>query len=130
MTVSPTDQWLTDVRDEATQRLTRIARLRTISPRCTPKRTPPTDGCGSASNAAGRPTALTLEPAATTMPAADLAAAILRAVDEAAGQAGDRLAALVGALVPLRARRHADRATDRGRPHRRPAGAFARLHAG
>ncbi len=51
-------------------------------------------------NAAGRPTALTLEPTATSMPAPDLAAAILRAVDEAAGQAASRLATLLGELVP------------------------------
>ena len=51
-------------------------------------------------NAAGRPTALTLEPTATSMPAPALAAAILRAVDDAAARAGERLAALVGSLVP------------------------------
>ena len=51
-------------------------------------------------NAAGRLTSLTLEPTATSMPAPALAAAILRAVDEAAAQAGSRLATLVGALMP------------------------------
>ena len=51
-------------------------------------------------NAAGRLTSLTLEPTATSMPAPALAAAILRAVDEAAAQAGSRLATLVGTLVP------------------------------
>jgi DNA-binding protein YbaB len=51
-------------------------------------------------NAAGRPTALTLEPTATSMPAPALAAAILRAVDDAAAQASERLAALVESLVP------------------------------
>ena len=51
-------------------------------------------------NAAGRPTALTLEPTAMSLPAPDLAAAVLRAVDDAAARAGERLAALVGSLVP------------------------------
>jgi DNA-binding protein YbaB len=51
-------------------------------------------------NAAGRPTALTLEPTATSLPAPALAAAILRAVDDAAAHAGERLVTLVGSLVP------------------------------
>ena len=100
MTDSPTDQWLTDLRDEATERLTRIARLQDdLSSLYAEAHT--ADGRVRVRvNAAGRPTALTLEPTATSMPAPDLAAAILRVVDEAAGLAGDRLAALVGSLVP------------------------------
>lgn len=100
MTDSPSDQWLTEVRREATARLTRIAQLQDdLSSLYAEAHT--ADGRVRVRvNAAGRPTALTLAPTATSMPAADLAAAILHVVDDAAGRAGDRLAALVGSLVP------------------------------
>lgn len=100
MTDSPSDQWLTEVRREATARLTRIAQLQDDLSSLHAEAHTADGRVRVRVNAAGRPTALTLAPTATSMPAADLAAAILRVVDDAAGRAGDRLAALVGSLVP------------------------------
>jgi len=98
MTDPASDQWLTEVRDQAADRLARIAQLQDdLSSLYAEAHT--AEGRVRV-NAAGRPTALTLEPSALAMPAPDLAAAILRAVDDAAAQAGERLATLVGSLVP------------------------------
>lgn len=104
MTDSPTstasEQWLTDVRDQAASRLAQISQLQDDLSTLYGEAHTAEGRVRVRVNAAGRPTIITLEPTATSMPAPDLAAAILRAVDEAAGQAGSRLAALVGSLVP------------------------------
>lgn len=97
---TPTDQWLDDIRDEAAARLARIARLQDELTTLYGEAQVCEGRVRVRVNAAGRLTALTLEPTATSLPAPDLAAAILRAVDDAAAQAGSRLATLVGALVP------------------------------
>ncbi|WP_310526410.1 YbaB/EbfC family nucleoid-associated protein [Nocardioides sp.] len=100
MTDTPSEQWLTDVRDEAAARLTRIAQVQDELATLYAEARTAEGRVRVRVNAAGRPTALTLEPRATSMPASALAAAILRAVDEAATHAGERLAELVGSLVP------------------------------
>jgi YbaB/EbfC DNA-binding family len=94
------DQWLTDVRDQAASRLERIARVQDELSTLYGEAHTAEGRVRVRVNAAGRPTALTLEPTATSLPAPDLAAAILRTVDEAATAAGARLASLVGSLVP------------------------------
>jgi len=100
MTDTTTVSWLTDVREQAADRLARISQVQDeLSTLYAEART--AEGrVHMRVNAAGRPIALTLEPTATSMPAPDLAAAILRAVDDASTQAGQRLATLVGSLVP------------------------------
>ena len=100
MTDTSSEQWLTDVRDEAAARLTRIAQVQDELATLYAEARTAEGRVRVRVNAAGRPTALTLEPRATSMPASALAAAILRAVDEAATHAGERLAELVGSLVP------------------------------
>ena len=100
MTDTPCEQWLTDVRDEAAARLTRITQVQDELATLYAEARTAEGRVRVRVNAAGRPTALTLEPRATSMPASALAAAILRAVDEAATHAGERLAELVGSLVP------------------------------
>ena len=100
MTDSPSDQWLADVRDEAASRLERIAQLQDDLSELYAEAHTAEGRVRVRVNAAGRPSALTLEPGAMSMPAAHLAAAILRAVDDAAERAGERLATLVGSLVP------------------------------
>ena len=100
MTDSPSDLWLAEVRDQAADRLTRIAQLQDDLSSLYAEAHTAEGRVRVRVNAAGRPTALTLEPMATSMPAPALAAAILRAVDDAAAQAGERLTTLVGSLVP------------------------------
>ena len=101
MTDSPSDhQWLADVRDEAADRLSRIAHVQDELSTLYAEAHTAEGRVRVRVNAAGRPTALTLEPTATSMPAPDLAGAILHAVDDAAAQVGERLATLVGSLVP------------------------------
>ena len=101
MTQTPdSEPWLDDIRAQTAARLERIAQVQDeLTTLYAEART--ADGRVNVRvNAAGRPTALRLEPTAMSMPAPDLAAAILRAVDDAAIQAGSRIAALVGTLVP------------------------------
>jgi hypothetical protein len=100
MTDSTADQWLTDVRDQAADRLARIAQVQDDLSSLYAEAHTAEGRVRVRVNAAGRPTTLTLEPGAMSLPAPDLAAAILRAVDDAAAEAGERLAALVGSLVP------------------------------
>lgn len=97
---TPTEPWLTEVRDQAASRLAQISQLQDDLSTLYGEAHTAEGRVRVRVNAAGRPTALTLEPTATSMPAPDLAAAILRAVDDAATQAGSRLATLVGSLVP------------------------------
>lgn len=97
---TPTDQWLDDIRDEAAARLARIAQLQDELAALYGEAKVCQGRVRVRVNAAGRMTALALEPTATSLPASDLAAAILRAVDDAAARAGSHLATLVGALVP------------------------------
>lgn len=101
MTNTPqTEPWLDDLRAEAASRLEQITQLQDDLSTLYAEAHAAEGRVQVRVNAAGRPTALTLEPAATSMPAPDLAAAILRAVDDATAEAGSRLAALVGSLVP------------------------------
>ena len=100
MTTTPSEPWLDDIRHETTTRLEQVAR---VQDELSTLHAEAHSGEGRVRvrvNAAGRPLALTLEPGATSMPAPDLAAAILRAIEDAATRAGDRLEALVGSLVP------------------------------
>jgi len=100
MTDALHEPWLADARKQAADRLARISQVQDeLSTLCAEAHT--AEGRVHVRvNAAGRLAALTLEPTVTSMPAPDLAAAILRATDEAATQAGERLAGLVGSLVP------------------------------
>lgn len=100
MTDTPSEPWLDDVRDEAAARLSTIAQVQDELTSLYAEAHTAEGRVHVRVNAAGRPIALTLEPTATSLPAPDLAAAILRAVDDAAAQAGARLTALVGSLVP------------------------------
>jgi DNA-binding protein YbaB len=101
MTQTPgSEPWLDDIRAQTAARLERIAQVQDeLTTLYGEART--SDGRVHVRvNAAGRPTALRLEPTAMSMPAPDLAAAILRAVDDAAAEASSRIADLVGTLVP------------------------------
>lgn len=100
MTDSMPESWLDDVREQAADRLSRIARMQEELSSLSAEGQAADGRVRVRVNAAGRPIALTLTPGATSMPAADLATAILGAVDAAAEQAGARLAAVVGSLVP------------------------------
>lgn len=101
MTNTPqTEPWLTDLRAETASRLEQIAQLQDDLSRLYVEAHTAEGRVQVRVNAAGRPTALTLDPTATSMPAPDLAAAILRAVDHAAAEASSRLATLVGSLLP------------------------------
>lgn len=101
MTNAPqTESWLDDIRAEAASRLEQIARLQDDLTSLYGEAHTAEGRVRVRVNAAGRPTALTLDPTATSLPAPDLAAAILGAVDDAAAQAGERLARVVGSLVP------------------------------
>ena len=101
MTNTPqTESWLGDVRAEAASRLEQIARLQDDLTSLYGEAHAAEGRVRVRVNAAGSPAALTLEPAAMSLPAPDLAAAILRAVDDAAAEAGARLATLVGSLLP------------------------------
>lgn len=95
-----TDRWLDDIRDEAAARLTAIAQVQDELSSLSAEAHACDGRVRVRVNAAGRPTALTLEPSATCLPAPDLAAAILRAIDDAATRAGERLSVLVGSLLP------------------------------
>ena len=95
-----TDPSLLKVRQEAADRLAQIAQIQDELATLSAEARTAEGRVHVRVNAAGRPIALTLEPTATSMPAPDLAAAILRAVDDASTQAGQRLATLVGSLVP------------------------------
>ena len=94
------EPWLVEVREDAADRLAQIAEIQDELASLYAEAHTAEGRVSVRVNAAGRPIALTLQPAATSMPAPDLAAAILRAVDSAAERAGERLAALVGSLVP------------------------------
>lgn len=99
MTDPTADNWLAEVRADAADRLARIcevqAELSTLHAEARGA-----DGRVQVRvNAAGRLVGLTIDPGALSLSGVDLAGAILRAVDSAAGLAGERLAALVGSLV-------------------------------
>jgi len=100
MTDPASDPWLDSLRREAAQRLEEVAQLQDDLSSLYAEAHTAEGRVRVRVNAAGRPTALTLEPTATSLPAPALAAAILRAVDDAAAQARKRLATLVGSLVP------------------------------
>lgn len=100
MTDTTSDHWLDDLRDEAAARLSLVAQVQDELSTLYGEALALDGRVRVRVNAAGRPIAITLQPRATSLPACDLAAAILRAVDEAAAQAGSRLADLVGSLVP------------------------------
>lgn len=100
MTDALSEPWLADVRDQAANRLEQVVRLQDELTTLYGEARTPDGRVRVRVNAAGRLVAITLEPAATSMPATDLATAILRAVDDAATQAGERVAVLVGSLVP------------------------------
>lgn len=100
MTDTTTDQWLADVHDETTARLARVARVQDELSTLYAEAQACEGRVRVRVNAAGRPTAIQLEPSALALPAPDVAAAILRAIDDAAAHAGARLASLVGSLVP------------------------------
>lgn len=99
MTDTTADRWLDDIRDEAAARLALIARVQDELSTLSAEALACEGRVRVRVNAAGRPTALTLEPGATSVPAAELAAAILRAIDDASSRAGERLAVLVGSLL-------------------------------
>ncbi len=100
MTDPTTDSWLIDVRTEATDRLSRIAEIQ-AELSCVYAEARTAGGRVRVRvNAAGRPSALTIEPGALSLSASVLAASILQAIDSAAAAAGERVAALVGPLVP------------------------------
>ncbi len=95
-----TEPWLDDLRTETTARLSAIVEMQYDLATLYGEAHTAERRVQVRVNAAGRPTALTLAPTAMALPAPDLAAAILRAVDEAATQAASRLASLVGGLLP------------------------------
>ena len=100
MTDALSEPWLVDVRDQTTRRLEQVARLQDDLATLYAEAHTAEDRVRVRVNAAGRPITLTLDRTVTSMPAPDLAAAILRAVDDAAALAGERVATLVGSLVP------------------------------
>lgn len=96
----PSEPWLDDLRRETARHLEQIARVQDELSTLYGEAHTAEGRVRVRVNAAGRPTALTLEPSALSLPPSDLAAAILRAVDDATARAGERLAELVGTLVP------------------------------
>lgn len=100
MTDTTSEQWLDDIRDDAAARLLYVAQIQDELTTLYGEAHTCEGRIHVRVNAAGRPTALTLDPRALSLPAPDLAAAILRAVDEAATRAGERLTSLVGHLLP------------------------------
>ena len=100
MTDALSEPWLVDLRDQAARRLEQVAQLQDELTTLYAEAHTAEGRVRVRVNAAGRPTALTLEPTATSMPATDLADAILRAVEDASAQAVERVAALVGSLMP------------------------------
>ncbi|PUA81265.1 YbaB/EbfC family nucleoid-associated protein [Nocardioides currus] len=98
--MTDTDPWLDDLHTHDARQLERIARLQADLAEVYGEGHTAHGRVHVRVNAAGRPTALTLEPTATSLPATELAAAILRAVDQAAGDAAARVASLLGDLVP------------------------------
>lgn len=95
-----TEPSLLTVREEAADQLAQIAHIQDELATLSAEASTAEGRVHVRVNAAGRPTALTLEASATSIPAPALAAAILRAVDMAADRASERLAALVGSLMP------------------------------
>ncbi|MCW2832458.1 MAG: hypothetical protein JWN68_411 [Nocardioides sp.] len=100
MTDALSEPWLDDLREQAARRLEEVAQLQDELTGLYAEARTAEGRVRVRVNAAGRPIALTLEPTATSMPAADLADAILRAVEDATTRAGERVAALVGSLLP------------------------------
>ena len=100
MTDALSEPWLVDLRDQAARRLEQVAQLQDELTTLYAEAHTAEGRVRVRVNAAGRPIALTLEPTATSMQATDLADAILRAVEEATTQAGERAASLVGSLMP------------------------------
>ncbi|UUZ61174.1 YbaB/EbfC family nucleoid-associated protein [Nocardioides sp. B-3] len=100
MTDTSSDPRLDDVRDEAAARLTAIAEMQDDLATLYGEAHTAEGRVHVRVNAAGRLTALTLEPTVMSLPAPHLATAILRAVDDAAARAGSRLTSLLDGLVP------------------------------
>ncbi|WP_107705134.1 YbaB/EbfC family nucleoid-associated protein [Nocardioides allogilvus] len=96
----PSEPWLDDLRRETARHLEQIAQVQDELSTLYGEAHAAEGRVRVRVNAAGRPTVLTLEPSALALPPSDLAAAILRAVDDATARAGERLAELVGTLVP------------------------------
>lgn len=96
----PSEPWLDDLRRETARHLEQIAQVQDELSTLYGEAHAAEGRVRVRVNAAGRPTVLTLEPSALALPPSDLAGAILRAVDDAAARAGERLAELVGTLVP------------------------------
>lgn len=98
--MTTSEPWLDDLRAQTTGHLAQIEQLQADLAEVYGEARTCSGRVHVRVNAAGRPTALTLDPAIAQVPAPELAEAILAAVAEASAVAGSRLAAVVGSLVP------------------------------